>query len=238
MPNAMWLFIFVLSQLLTSSLGYIALSDASLQGIPSGGSDFDIDHGLLLAPLLIPRVPGTLGQEKAQDHLVSFFTTQLPAWTLTWQNSTSTTPKTGSRQVPFANIILRRDPPWAAEGDVARLTLVAHYDSRYEPAGFVGATDSAAPCAILMHVARVVDAALSRKWAGMLARGETSDGLEEEKGLQIVFMDGEEAWDQWTATDSLYGSRYVFCCLPMTSSSSSSSSSFFLLFLFSSHFFF
>jgi hypothetical protein len=27
--------------------------------------------------------------------------------------------------------------------------------------------------------------------------------------LQIVFFDGEEAFHDWTATDSIYGSRYV-----------------------------
>lgn len=88
---------------------------------------------------------------------------------------------------------------------MSRLTLVAHYDSMYRPEGFVGATDSAAPCAVLMHVARSVDGALSRKWAG----GRAGDGLEDvqEMGVQIVFLDGEEAWVSWTEEDSVYGAR-------------------------------
>jgi len=188
-------------------LAYKELSDDSLKRIPSGGLDFDIHNGALLAPILIPRVPGTAGSAKAQDHFVSFFTQHLPKWRIEWHNSTSKTPATGNRDIPFANLIFQRDPPWAAPGDVARLTLVAHYDSLYKPEGFIGAIDSAAPCAMLMHVARSIDEALTKKWDAMKAAGEGGDGLEEEKGVQIIFLDGEEAWVSWTATDSLYGSR-------------------------------
>lgn len=195
--------------LLASVSAYTQLSDDSLNHIPSGGADFDIHHGALLSPILIPRVPGTPGSQKVQDHITSFFASQLPKWTVEWHNSTSTTPATGSIQVPFRNLIIRRDPPWAAVGDVGHLTLAAHYDSLYRPDGFIGATDSAAPCAMLMHVARSVDEALTRKWAVMQASGEAGDGLEEEKGVQVIFFDGEEAWEQWSTADSLYGSRCV-----------------------------
>jgi glutaminyl-peptide cyclotransferase len=184
---------------------YTPLSDTSLASIPPGHpSDFDIHTGTLLAPLLIPRVPGTPGHAKAQEHFVDFFRDQLPLWTIEWHNTTSTTPATGSREVPFSNLIFRRDPPGVGEGDVSRLTLAAHYDSLYRPDGFIGATDSAAPCAVLMHVARGVDEALTRKWE------EEGDGLEdvEAVGVQILLLDGEEAWVQWSAEDSLYGSRY------------------------------
>lgn len=40
----------------------------------------------------------------------------------------------------------------------------------------------------------------------MEATGDT-DGLDEEKGVQILLLDGEEAWVSWTDTDSTYGSR-------------------------------
>ncbi|OIW26133.1 glutaminyl-peptide cyclotransferase [Coniochaeta ligniaria NRRL 30616] len=191
---------------LALTFAYAPLSDASLRTIPSGGSDFDIHNGALLSPILIPRVPGTPGSAKVQEHFVSFFRDQLPLWTVEWHNSTSTTPATGDTLVPFSNLIFRRDPPWAKTGDVSRLTLVAHYDSLYRPEGFIGATDSAAPCAVLMHVARSVDVALSRKWE---AEGHGGDELEdvEETGVQIVFLDGEEAWVSWTETDSIYGAR-------------------------------
>ncbi|EPE27419.1 Zn-dependent exopeptidase [Glarea lozoyensis ATCC 20868] len=191
--------------LLGPVLGLTPLSDESLRNIPIAGSDFDIKTGSILAPILIPRVPGTPGSRQVQQHFVDWFATHLPKWSITYQNSTGKTPATGDKQVPFVNIIITRDPPWAKPGDVGRLALVAHYDSKLDPPGFIGAIDSAAPCAMIMHAARSVDEALTKKWAAMEAEG--SHGLEEEKGLQILLLDGEEAFVSWSDTDSLYGAR-------------------------------
>jgi glutaminyl-peptide cyclotransferase len=185
---------------------YTPLSDETLSSLPAGGADFDIHTGSILAPILIPRVPGTPGQVAVQHHFFQWFSTNLPKWSIEFQNSTSRTPATGNTQVPFANIIITRDPPWTKPGDVGRLALVAHYDSKLSPTGFIGATDSAAPCAMIMHAARSVDEALTRKWEAMEAAGE--NGVEEEKGVQILLLDGEEAFVSWTSTDSLYGARY------------------------------
>ncbi|KAH7027617.1 glutaminyl-peptide cyclotransferase [Microdochium trichocladiopsis] len=195
------------ASLLSPALGYQELSDPSLRRIPGGGSDFDITTGSLLAPILVPRVPGSAGSAAVQHHFVDFFRQQLPEWTIEWQNSTSKTPATGDQEIPFHNLILRREPPWAKRGDVGYLTLAAHYDSLFEPVGFIGAIDSAAPCAMLMHVARSIEGGLARKWAAMEEAGDGGLGLEEERGVQILLLDGEEAWVTWTATDSIYGSR-------------------------------
>jgi len=184
---------------------FATLTDDDLRNIPSPGDDFDINNGKLLAPILIPRVPGTEGSHKVQQHFVDFFRDNLPDWEIISQNSTSKTPATGDEDVPFTNWIFRRDPPWAREGDVGRLTLVAHFDSLMKPEGFIGAIDSAAPCAMLMHVARSIDAALTAKWSSMQDNSE--DILEEPKGVQIIFLDGEEAFVSWTDTDSIYGAR-------------------------------
>lgn len=192
---------------LTGNLASATLTDDDLRRIPSPGDDFDIHNGKLLAPMLITRVPGTEGQIKTQHHFRDFFSKQLPNWELSWQNSTSKTPATGDKDIPFANMIFRRDPPWAQPGDVSRLTLVAHYDSKLTPVGFIGATDSAAPCAMLMHLARSLDSSLDAKWKAMEQSGDA--GLETAVGVQIIFLDGEEAFHAWTDTDSLYGARYV-----------------------------
>jgi glutaminyl-peptide cyclotransferase len=184
---------------------YTQISDEALRSIPSPGKDFDIHNGALLAPILRPRVPGTPGSTAVLNHFAKFFKSTLPDWTVEHQNSTSTTPTSQGREVPFVNFIAYRDPPWAAAGDVGRLTLVAHYDSKLTPEGFIGATDSAAPCAMIMYAARSVDRALTKKWAKMKADGE--DGFDENRGVQIIFLDGEEAFLSWTHTDSLYGAR-------------------------------
>lgn len=199
----------VLCSLFTPATAYTELGDEALRAIPSGGDSFGIHTGSLLAPILIPRVPGTPGSAKVQQHFVDFFRAHLPEWTIEWHNSTSKTPATGDKDIPFTNLIFRRDPPWTKDGEVERLTLVAHYDSLVHPDGFIGAIDSAAPCAMLLHAARSIEDALVKKWKAMEASGDAGSGLEEEKGIQIILLDGEEAWVSWTDTDSLYGARYV-----------------------------
>ncbi|KAM0255085.1 hypothetical protein ACHAQJ_006086 [Trichoderma viride] len=190
-----------------AALGIGTLTDDDLRNLPTPGDDFDIHNGKLLAPILIPRVPGTEGQIKTQRHFVDFFKANLPDWEMLWQNSTSKTPATGNNDIPFANLIFRRDPPGSREGDVGRLTLVAHYDSKIDPKDFIGATDSAAPCAMLMHIARGIEGALKSKWNAMATGDDLDDDLGSNVGVQIILLDGEEAFVRWTQTDSLYGSR-------------------------------
>lgn len=190
------------------SASWATLSDETLRSLPRPGNDFDIHDGSLLAPILIPRVPGTPGSTAVLSHFVRFFRSTLPDWDISFQNSSSTTPLSNGAQVPFKNLIVSRDPPWASAGDTSRLTLVAHYDSKVAPAGFIGAIDSAAPCAMIMHAVRSIDAALTRKWQSMQEEGvDTFGDVEEHKGIQVIFLDGEEAFMTWTNTDSIYGAR-------------------------------
>lgn len=190
-----------------SSLGsaYHDLTDDTLKNLPGPGDDFDIKKGSLLAPILVPRVSGTEGNAAVRQHFVDFFKSQLPEWRIEMHNSTSTTPVSKGKEVPFINFIATRDPPGSMEGDVSRLALVAHYDSKYTPEGFIGATDSAAPCAMILHIARSIDAALTKKWA----EAKEDDFEVEHKGVQVLLLDGEEAFKSWTDTDSLYGARYA-----------------------------
>ncbi|KAH6657764.1 hypothetical protein BKA67DRAFT_556264 [Truncatella angustata] len=211
--NGQWLLarlivlLFLVALFPGASSAYETVSDDTLRSIPDGGGDFEIHSGALLAPILIPRVPGTPGSETAQRHFVEFFRKYLPDWRIDWHNSTSKVPGPGDREIPFTSLVFTRDPPWAQPGDVGRLTLAAHYDSLYNPEGFIGAIDSAAPCAMLLHVARSIDAALTKKWKHMEDNGDAGSGLEEDKGVQIILLDGEEAWETWSSTDSLYGAR-------------------------------
>ena len=189
---------------------YSRISNETLRAIPGPGNDFDIKTGKLLAPILQPRVPGTAGSIKVQNHFIDFFKTTLPKWEVILHNSTSKTPATGDKDIPFVNLIIRRDPPWSSPGEVSRLNLVAHYDSKLTPTDFIGATDSAAPCAMLMHAARSIDHALTKKWETMQSKGVGSEGFEDvegNQGIQILFLDGEEAFVSWTDDDSIYGAK-------------------------------
>lgn len=203
-------YIFFIAILIGLSTAYTSISDDEIRKIRGPGDDFDIKSGKLLAPILQPRVPGTPGSTAVLNHFVDFFKTSLPKWDIALQNSTSKTPATGDKDVPFVNLLVTRDPPWTTPGEVSRLTLVAHYDSKLTPTDFIGAIDSAAPCAMLMHAARSLDAALTKKWSAMQAEdmGESGFlGIEEHKGIQILFLDGEEAFVSWTDDDSVYGAR-------------------------------
>jgi len=75
---------------------------------------------------------------------------------------------------------------------------------------FVGATDSAASCAILLDLAQSLDPLLEHQMGRFETKDE--DGREDSAArttLQIIFFDGEEAFKEWTATDSKYGSRHL-----------------------------
>jgi glutaminyl-peptide cyclotransferase len=193
-----------LAFLLSLGSAYRNVSEETLKTLPGPGTDFDIKKGSILAPILRPRVSGTEGNVAVRQHFIDFFHKELPAWRIDLHNSTSTTPVSNGKEVPFVNFIATRDPPGASAGDVSRLALVAHYDSKYTPIDFIGAIDSAAPCAMIMHVARSLDAALTKKWAS----ADPDDFDVEHRGLQILFLDGEEAFVSWTDDDSLYGARY------------------------------
>lgn len=179
---------------------YTKLSDAGLRALSNHARDISAQSPLL-SPILIPRVPGSEGSYKALTHFDAFFRANLSGWDITYDNFTAMTPYGESN---FSNFIATRDPPWMSEtttGDVGRLTLVAHYDSLSTLDGFIGATDSAAPCAVLMYVAQALEEAFNAMWA---SGGDESDYPQ---GFQIIFLDGEEAFQSWSRTDSTYGAR-------------------------------
>jgi len=175
-----------------------------LRNISSEDLNFDPRHGSLLSPILIPRVPGTEGHAAVQHHFVNFFSTELPRWTIEWYNSTTTTSAKGAA-VPISNIVFKREPPWTKPGQANWLTLAAHYDTKQIPNNFVGATDSAVPCAILMHVAKTIDQFVTQMHDEMAELGEGGT-VEMDMGIQILFLDGKESLDD--EGPALYGSKY------------------------------
>ena len=63
---------------------------------------------------------------------------------------------------------------------------------------------------MLLHIAQALDDALTKKWESMSASSAAdTDGLDPDfnRGLQILLLDGEEAFRSWTTTDSIYGAR-------------------------------
>ena len=72
------------------------------------------------------------------------------------------------------------------------IALAGHYDTKaFRQFRFVGANDGGSSAALMLELARVL-AARPREYT-----------------YWVVFFDGEEARREWTATDSLYGSRHL-----------------------------
>lgn len=213
MPN---LQIFLLAVIITFILkisggsAFTNLTDDSLKSIADSSAAFNINDGEILAPILRTRVPGTPSHEDVLSHISDYFRINLPKWNLSFQNSSQKTPISGQGFTPFSNLIVTRDPPWAEPGEVSRLLIVAHYDSKFSPEGFIGATDSAAPCGMMMATAKNIDAAMTSHWDSLAAQNAEDQealGLSQEKGIMLLFLDGEEAFHRWTHEDSVYGAK-------------------------------
>jgi glutaminyl-peptide cyclotransferase len=74
------------------------------------------------------------------------------------------------------------------------IVLATHYETNYplRNINFVGANDGAATTGLLLAIADQL-------------RGKTLDGY----SVWLVFFDGEEAFQTWSASDSTYGSRHL-----------------------------
>lgn len=150
-----------------------------------------------LRSILIERLPGTPGSAAVQQHITSSLSSLSAGWTLDLDSFQSPTPR---GPVSFTNIMATLDP-----SAPRRLLLTCHYDSKALPPDprdpgrvFLGASDSAVPCAMILELVSALDAQLR--------------SFKQQKvpvTLQLVFFDGEESFEEWTATDSLYGSRHL-----------------------------
>jgi Zn-dependent M28 family amino/carboxypeptidase len=89
--------------------------------------------------------------------------------------------------LPMSNLIVK------IPGTTPGVVIVAgHYDTaRIAKVRFVGANDGGSSAAVLMELARALE------------------GHKYPFTVWLVFFDGEEAAQQWSNTDSLYGSRHM-----------------------------
>uniref|UniRef100_A0A8C5T4X2 Glutaminyl-peptide cyclotransferase n=1 Tax=Malurus cyaneus samueli TaxID=2593467 RepID=A0A8C5T4X2_9PASS len=146
-----------------------------------------------LRPILIERYPGSSGSYIVQQHIKHRLQTLKAGWEIeqdTFQRYTPYGYKT------FSNIISTLDP-----SAKRHLVLACHYDSKFfgqqwHDRVFVGATDSAVPCAMILELACALDNKLHSA-----SRPDLS--------LQLIFFDGEEAFVRWSPSDSLYGSQHL-----------------------------
>ena len=129
-----------------------------------------------------PRWPTGPGHVKAEEFLRS----QLKHDPLEEDTFTANTP---IGPVNMRNFIVRF--PGKKDGVIV---LATHYETNYylRNINFVGANDGAATTGLLLAIADEL-------------RGKKLDGY----SVWLVFFDGEEAIQQWSASDSTYGSRHL-----------------------------
>jgi len=146
----------------------------------------------ILDQILIVRVPDTPGIKRVRNFIMGSM--QGLGWSVTEDRFKANTPD-GRKE--FVNVIATLDPQAPR-----RLILACHYDSKKNPKDFLGATDSAVPCAQMIHLAAVMDKDL-----------KDLKNREHAVTLQLVFFDGEEPFVRWAKvngiTDNTYGSRHL-----------------------------
>ena len=77
-------------------------------------------------------------------------------------------------------------------------SVACHYETIPTLEGFVGAIDSATPCAMMLNLAVTLKDILNDQ---MIFNPELT--------LTFVFFDGEEAMQSWSSIDSVYGSTHL-----------------------------
>jgi Zn-dependent M28 family amino/carboxypeptidase len=154
---------------------------ASLLSAASFSGAAALDHAKQ-AITLGPRPSGSDANKKLQAYIVEH--ARVPGAQLTEDAFVAKTPR---GDVPMKNIIVK------LPGTSGRaIAITGHFDTKYFPGRrFVGANDGGSSTGLLIELAHAL--------AGQM---RTDD-------LYLVFFDGEEAVGDWTATDSVYGSRHL-----------------------------
>jgi len=130
-----------------------------------------------------PRPAGSEALEKSRVYIVD----QLKSfgWTASRSQFSAPTPR---GMMTFVNLVAR----FGSKKGTAQFLLCSHYDTKtFDTIRFVGANDGGSSSGLLLEMARVL--ALNPVLAAK---------------VELVFFDGEEAFENFTATDGLYGSRH------------------------------
>src|SRR6266498_2473492 len=131
-----------------------------------------------------PRPSGSEAIEKSRHYIEDQL--RHSGWRVTRQAFTDDTSR---GKVQFVNLIAQ----FPGQGNAAPLFLLcSHYDTKtFDAIKFVGANDGGSSTGLLLELARVVG-----QHPNLAAK------------VELVFFDGEEAYDHFSESDGLYGSRY------------------------------
>ena len=145
----------------------------------SGSAAFDFARQ---AVAFGPRPAGSEADKRLQAYIVEHV--RVPAAQVTEDAFLVKSPR---GDIAMKNIIVK------FPGTSGRaIAVTGHFDTKYFPGRrFVGANDGGSSTALLLELAHA-----------LAGQTRTDD-------LYLVFFDGEEAFGEWTATDSVYGSRHL-----------------------------
>ena len=132
-----------------------------------------------------PHPAGSDAIEKARDYIEEQL--RHSGWEVTRQAFTNDTPR---GKTHFVNLIAR----FPGDGNAASpsFLLSSHYDTKlFDTIRFVGANDGGSSTGLLLELARVL-----------------AQHANVARNVELVFFDGEEAYENFSETDGLYGSRY------------------------------
>jgi glutaminyl-peptide cyclotransferase len=129
-----------------------------------------------------PRPIGSANHRKVENYIHSHLKGDLV-------EDDAFTANTPEGKFPVRNIIAKF--PGTRDGIIV---IASHYDTNYSlrNTGYVGANDGGSSTALLLELANQL-------------RGKKRDGY----SVWLLWTDGEEAVRDWTATDSLYGTRHL-----------------------------
>jgi hypothetical protein len=132
-----------------------------------------------------PRPAGSEAIEKSRDYIEDQL--RRSGWQVTRQAFSDDSPR---GKIQFVNLIAQ----FSGEKKAASpsFLLCSHYDTKmFDAIRFVGANDGGSSTGLLLELTRVIGQHpnLARK-------------------IELVFFDGEEAFEQFSEADGLYGSRY------------------------------
>jgi Zn-dependent M28 family amino/carboxypeptidase len=178
-----------------TAIGFVALlltllleTSVTMGATPNIWEEFSGEKALDHVQRLVdfgPHPVGSQAIEKARDYIEEQL--RQSGWHVTRQAFTDDTPR---GKAHFVNLIARFSGD--GKGVSPSFLLASHYDTKlFDRIQFVGANDGGSSTGLLLELARVLGnhPNLARK-------------------IELVFFDGEEAYENFSDTDGLYGSRY------------------------------
>jgi glutaminyl-peptide cyclotransferase len=147
--------------------------------------EFSGDRALAHVQALVdlgPRPPGSNAIVRARAYIEEQLKSS--GWKVTEQGFTDQTPR---GEMKFVNLVAR-----FGGATKPAFLLCSHYDTKiFQAFQFVGANDGGSSTGLLVELARV-----------LAMRPELA------RKVELVFFDGEEACDDFSDTDGIYGSRH------------------------------